>query len=202
MKKILVANRGEIAVRVIRTIKAMGLQSVAVYSEADRQSPHVLMADEAVFIGAPAPNTSYLDVAKILGAAKSTGADAIHPGYGFLSENAAFAQAVADAGLIWIGPPPAAIELMGSKLAAKHTALEYNIPLVPGTEQAIDDVEAAMERAKDIGFPVLIKASAGGGGKGMRIVENAASFREQMDRALCEAKYAFGVSSVFIEKYV
>jgi propionyl-CoA carboxylase alpha chain len=202
MKKILVANRGEIAVRVMRTIRAMGLQSVAVYSEADRQSPHVLMADEAVFIGPPAPNASYLDAAKILGAAKSTGADAIHPGYGFLSENAGFAKAVTDAGLIWIGPPPSAIELMGSKLAAKRTALEQEIPLVPGTEQAIDDVEVAMARATEIGFPVLIKASAGGGGKGMRIVENAASFKEQMDRAMSEAKNAFGDASVFIEKYV
>ncbi len=202
MQKILVANRGEIAVRVLRTIHAMGLNSVAVYSEADREAPHVLMAHEAVCIGPPAPNTSYLNMQKILAAAKSTGADAIHPGYGFLSENAAFARAVTEAGLTWIGPPPAAIELMGSKLAAKHTALKHNIPLVPGTEEAIGDIRAALARAEEIGFPVLIKASAGGGGKGMRIVENAAAFKDQMERAMSEAQTAFGDPSVFIEKYV
>jgi len=202
MKKILVANRGEIAVRILKSIRSMGLSSVAVFSDADREAPHVLMADEAVHIGAPAPHASYLDMDKILDAAKSTGADAVHPGYGFLSENAVFAQKVAEAGFIWIGPPPSAIELMGSKLAAKRTALEHHIPLVPGTEEAIDDFDVAMERAQEIGFPVLIKASAGGGGKGMRIVENAVTFREQMDRAMSEAQNAFGDSSVFIEKYV
>ncbi|HLF65356.1 MAG TPA: acetyl-CoA carboxylase biotin carboxylase subunit [Saprospiraceae bacterium] len=202
MKKILIANRGEIAVRVMRTIHKMGLQSVAVYSDADRNAPHVLMADEAVCIGAPSPSESYLNMPKILDAARTTGADAIHPGYGFLSENAVFARAVTDAGLIWIGPPTAVIELMGSKLAAKSTALQHNIPLVPGTESPIDDVDVALKRAKEIGFPVLIKASAGGGGKGMRIVEEASVFREQMERAMSEARNAFGDSSVFIEKYV
>jgi acetyl-CoA carboxylase biotin carboxylase subunit len=202
MKKILVANRGEIAMRVLRTIHKMGLKSVAVYSDADRNAPHVLQADEAVYIGAPAPSESYLNMSKILDAARTTSADAIHPGYGFLSENAVFARAVTEAGLIWIGPPVHAIELMGSKLAAKSTALQHDIPLVPGTETPIDDVDIAMKRAQEIGFPVLIKASAGGGGKGMRIVEEAESFREQMERAMSEAKNAFGDSSVFIEKYV
>lgn len=202
MKKILIANRGEIAVRVIRTIQKMGLKSVAVYSDADRNAPHVLLADEAVCIGAPASSESYLNMQKILDAALTTGADAIHPGYGFLSENAVFAAAVMEAGLIWIGPPVHAMELMGSKLAAKSTALEHKIPLVPGTETPIDDVNGAMKRAKEIGFPVLIKASAGGGGKGMRMVEETSDFEDQMERAMSEAKNAFGDSSVFIEKYV
>lgn len=202
MRKILVANRGEIACRVMRTIRLMGLKSVAVFSEADRDAPHVVMADEAVCIGAPAPNASYLDMQKILDAAISMQADAIHPGYGFLSENAEFARRVSDAGLIWIGPPPSAIALMGSKLAAKNTALQHDIPLVPGTEEAIDDIAVALKRAQEIGFPILIKASAGGGGKGMRIVESADTFHEQMERAMSEALNAFGDASVFIEKYV
>ena len=202
MQKILVANRGEIAVRVLRTVHKMGLQSVAVYSDADRSAPHVLIADEAIHIGAPAPSASYLNMQKILDAAHQTGADAIHPGYGFLSENAVFARKVTDAGLIWIGPPPSAIELMGSKLAAKNTALQHDIPLVPGTETAIDDVDVALKRAQEIGFPVLIKASGGGGGKGMRIVEHAKDFGDQMERAMSEAMNAFGDPSVFIEKYV
>lgn len=202
MQKILIANRGEIAVRILTTIRKMGLRSVAVYSGADRNAPHVVLADEAVCIGAPPPAESYLNIPKIIAAAQSTGAEAIHPGYGFLSENVLFARAVTDAGLTWIGPPPSAIELMGSKLAAKHTALQHKIPLVPGTETAIDDADAALQRAEEIGFPVLIKASAGGGGKGMRIVEKAADFRDQMARAMSEAQTAFGDPSVFIEKYV
>ncbi|MBK7407460.1 MAG: acetyl-CoA carboxylase biotin carboxylase subunit [Saprospirales bacterium] len=202
MKKILIANRGEIALRIIRTARKMGIATVAVYSEADRQALHVRRADEAICIG-PAPSIqSYLNKERILEAAKKTGADAIHPGYGFLSENATFAKAVQKAGLIFIGPNPEAIKLMGSKLAAKEAVKKYHIPMVPGLDKAIDDPKKAQEYAKFIGFPILIKASAGGGGKGMRIVENEGEFIEQMDRAISEAQSAFGDGSVFIEKYV
>ncbi|MEO6759312.1 MAG: acetyl-CoA carboxylase biotin carboxylase subunit [Saprospiraceae bacterium] len=202
MQKILVANRGEIALRIMRTARRMGIQTVAVYSEADRQSPHVRFADEAVCIG-PAPSAqSYLRIEKILEAARQTGAEGIHPGYGFLSENAGFAKAVAEAGLIFIGPSPESIEMMGSKLAAKEAAKRFGVPMVPGIEEAITDVEMAVEIGKRVGYPILIKASAGGGGKGMRIVERAEDTREQMERAISEAVSAFGDGSVFIEKYV
>jgi propionyl-CoA carboxylase alpha chain len=202
MQKILVANRGEIALRVMRTARQMGIRTVAVYSDVDRQSPHVLFADEAVLLG-PAPSAqSYLRGDKIIAAARATGADAIHPGYGFLSENAAFAQAVTDAGLIFIGPRPNSIELMGSKLAAKETVKAFGVPLIPGLDEAIQDPQAALEVARQIGFPVLIKASAGGGGKGMRTVEREADFLDQMKRAVSEAEASFGDGSVFVEKYV
>lgn len=202
MKKLLVANRGEIALRIMRSAKEMGIQTVAVYSEADRNALHVRYADEAVFIG-PAPSSqSYLVVEKIIDACKQTGAEAIHPGYGFLSENAAFARAVKNAGLILVGPSPEAMELMGNKLSAKAAALKYNIPMVPGTEEAISDIAEAKKRAIEVGFPILIKAAAGGGGKGMRIVESAADFEEQMHLAVSEATSAFGDGSVFIERYV
>lgn len=202
MKKILVANRGEIALRIMRTIRKMGIQSVAVYSEADRLSPHVLFADEAVCLG-PAPSAqSYLDGAKIIKFCKELGVDGIHPGYGFLSENAEFAQMVEDAGITFIGPGPDAMRVMGSKLAAKECVKHYNIPMVPGIDEAIEDVQLAKEIAGKIGYPILIKASAGGGGKGMRIVEKDADLAEQMERAISEAKAAFGDGSVFIEKYV
>lgn len=202
IKKLLVANRGEIALRVMRSAREMGIQTVAVFSEADRQALHVRFADEAVCIGPPPSSASYLVIDKIIAAAKTTGADAIHPGYGFLSENEDFARAVGDAGLIFIGPSPASIELMGSKLAAKAAVARFNVPLVPGTSEPISDVAEAMAIASKIGYPVLIKASAGGGGKGMRIVEKESEFREQMDRAISEAKSAFGDGSVFLEKYV
>jgi len=202
MKKILVANRGEIAMRVMRTCKEMGIKTVAVFSEADRLSPHVRFADEAVCIGPAPSNQSYLLGNKIIEVAKMLGVDGIHPGYGFLSENADFSQAVSEAGLIFIGPRPHAIRVMGSKLAAKEAAFKYNIPLVPGTKEAITSVADAKEIAAEIGYPILIKASAGGGGKGMRIVESEADFEEQMDRAVSEATNAFGDGSVFIEKYV
>lgn len=198
----MVANRGEIALRVMRSAKEMGIKTVAVYSEADRLSPHVRFADEAVFIGAAPSKESYLASEKIIAAAKSTGADGIHPGYGFLSENAAFAKAVEDAGLTFIGPTPKAIEIMGSKLAAKEAAKKFNIPMVPGSEGAINDVQEAKLLCEKIGYPILIKASAGGGGKGMRVVNSAAEFEEQMHRAQSEAQSAFGDGSVFIEKYV
>ncbi len=202
MKKILVANRGEIAMRIMRTIRKMGLQSVAVYSEADRYAPHVLFADEAVFLGPAPSNQSYLNADKILAACKELNVDAIHPGYGFLSENADFAQKVEDAGITFIGPSPHAMRIMGSKLAAKESVKKYNIPMVPGVDHAITDVELAKKIADEIGYPVLIKASAGGGGKGMRIVEKAEDMQEQMERAISEATSSFGDGSVFIEKYV
>ncbi len=202
MQKILIANRGEITRRIIRTARRMGISTVAVYSDADRNALHVREADEAIYIGAAPSAQSYLAIDKMLDAARQTGAEAIHPGYGFLSENATFARAVAEAGLIFIGPTPRAIELMGSKLAAKDTVKAYGVPLVPGLDHAIQDIEAAKREAKEIGFPILIKASAGGGGKGMRIVEDEASFTEQMERAVSEAESSFGDGSVFIEKYV
>ncbi|MBS4072133.1 MAG: acetyl-CoA carboxylase biotin carboxylase subunit [Algoriphagus sp.] len=202
IKKLLVANRGEIALRVMRTAREMGIATVAVYSEADRLSPHVKFADEAVCLGPPPSNQSYLVADKIIQACKDLGVDAIHPGYGFLSENAAFAQKVADAGIIFVGPSPESIEVMGSKLAAKQAVAQYNIPLVPGTEEAISDLAAAKAKASEIGYPILIKASAGGGGKGMRIVESEAEFEEQMQRAVSEAQSAFGDGAVFIEKFI
>ena len=202
MKKLLVANRGEIAIRVMRTAKKMGIKTVAVYSTADRNAPHVKYADEAVLIGEAPSNQSYLLGNKIIDVAKSLNVDAIHPGYGFLSENADFAQACEKNNITFIGPKSKAIKIMGSKLAAKDAVKAYNIPMVPGTEDAITDISDAKKIAKEIGFPILIKASAGGGGKGMRIVEKEADFESQMDRAISEAVNAFGDGSVFIEKYV
>ncbi|MBG43963.1 MAG: acetyl-CoA carboxylase biotin carboxylase subunit [Aequorivita sp.] len=202
MKKILVANRGEIALRIMKTARNMGIKTVAIYSEADRNAPHVKFADEAVCIGPPPSNESYLLGDKIIKVAKDLGVDAIHPGYGFLSENAEFGESVEKSGMIFIGPKSHAIRVMGSKLAAKDAVKEYNIPMVPGTDEAITDVRAAKEIAKEIGFPILIKASAGGGGKGMRIVENSEEFEDQMKRAISEAENAFGDGSVFIEKFV
>lgn len=202
IKKILVANRGEIALRVMRTARRMGIPTVAVYSDVDRSAPHVLFADEAIHLGPPPSSESYLLMDKIISAAKATGADAIHPGYGFLSENATFAEKLASAGLTFIGPGIHAINVMGSKLASKEAVKDYEIPMIPGTDQAITDVAAAKKIAQEIGFPILVKASAGGGGKGMRVVENIDEFEEQMDRAISEAVSSFGDGSVFIEKYV
>jgi acetyl-CoA carboxylase biotin carboxylase subunit len=200
--KILIANRGEIALRIMRTAREMGIKTVAVYSDADRESLQVRYADEAVCIG-PAPSSqSYLIIDKIIDAALKTGAQAIHPGYGFLSENASFARAVKAAGLILIGPSPEAMDLMGNKLTAKAAAKEYNIPMVPGTDYALTDIETAKKVAKEVGFPILIKAAAGGGGKGMRIVEEESQFEEMLNRAVGEAQSAFGDSAVFIERYV
>jgi acetyl-CoA carboxylase, biotin carboxylase subunit len=202
IKKILVANRGEIALRVMRTARELGIETVAVYSEADRKALHVRYADQAVCIGPPPSSESYLKMEKIIAAAKQTGSDAIHPGYGFLSENEDFAKMCEDSEIIFIGPSAKAIELMGSKLAAKAAVAKFNVPLVPGTSEPITDVSAAKKIASKIGYPVLIKASAGGGGKGMRIVENDETFLEQMERAVSEATSAFGDGSVFIEKYI
>ena len=202
MKKLLVANRGEIAIRVMKTAQKMGIKTVAVYSTADRNAPHVKFADEAVWIGESPSSQSYLLGSKIIEVAKSLNVDAIHPGYGFLSENADFAEESEKNNIIFIGPKSKAIKVMGSKLAAKEAVKQYNIPMVPGFDQAITDVEKAKVVAKEIGFPILIKASAGGGGKGMRVVESEADFESQMDRAISEAIAAFGDGSVFIEKYV
>jgi acetyl-CoA carboxylase biotin carboxylase subunit len=201
-EKVLVANRGEIAVRVMRTLKEMGISTVAVYSEADRQALHVRVADEAYYVGPAASNESYLVIDKILEVAKECGADAIHPGYGFLSENADFSRACQDTDITFIGPRPYAIEAMGEKTRARTLMEEAGVPLVPGTEDAIEDPEEALELARDMGFPVLAKASAGGGGKGMRRVDNEEDFVEAFEGARREALSAFGNGDVFVEKYV
>lgn len=202
MKKILVANRGEIALRIMRSAREMGIATIAVFSEADRNALHVQYADEAVCIGPSPSNQSYLLGDKIIDVCKKLHVDGIHPGYGFLSENAAFARKVREAGLIFIGPSPESMDMMGDKLAAKQTALKSNVPMVPGIDKAITDVAEAKKIASQIGFPVLIKASAGGGGKGMREVQNEGEFESQMQRAVSEAKAAFGDGSVFLEKLI
>lgn len=202
MKKILIANRGEIALRIIRSAKEMGIKTVAVFSEADRNAPHVFAADEAVCLGPAPSNQSYLLGDKIIEVCKELGVEGIHPGYGFLSENSAFTRKVSEAGITLIGPSPESMDLMGSKLAAKAAVKDFGVPLVPGTDEAITDIEAAKVIAAEIGFPILIKASAGGGGKGMRVVENAEEFESQMERAVSEAESSFGDGRCFIEKYV
>jgi propionyl-CoA carboxylase alpha chain len=202
MKKILIANRGEIALRVMKTAQKMGIKTVAVFSTADRNSPHVKFADEAVCIGEAPSNESYLLGSKIIRVAKELNVDAIHPGYGFLSENADFAEEAEKNGIIFIGPRSRAIRIMGSKLAAKDAVKEYDIPMVPGIDEAITNVEKAKIIAVEIGYPILIKASAGGGGKGMRVVEKEKDLEDQMKRAISEAESAFGDGSVFIEKYI
>ncbi len=202
MKKILIANRGEIAVRVIKTCREMGISSVAIYSEADRDSKHVQLADEAVCIG-PAPSSkSYLKGDEIISICHKLNVDGIHPGYGFLSENAAFVKAVNQAGIQFIGPSSEAIDLMGSKIASKQAVEKYGVPLVPGINHAVEDLKEAQSVANEIGYPVIVKASAGGGGKGMRIVEKATDLEGQMKTAQSEAQSAFGDRSVFIEKFV
>ncbi len=202
MKKILVANRGEIALRVMRTAKEMGIKTVAVFSEADRNALHVRYADEAVCIG-PAPSSqSYLQMDTIINYALKLGVDGIHPGYGFLSENAVFADKVKAAGITFIGPSGDAMRTMGSKIGAKQAVEKFNVPMVPGTKEALTNIEEGKKIAEKIGFPVLIKASAGGGGKGMRVVNQSSEFEEQIRLAQSEAMSAFGDSAVFIEKYV
>ncbi len=196
------ANRGEIALRVMRTAKEMGIKTVAIYSDADRNSPHVKYADEAVNVGPPPSAQSYLLGDKIIEVCKSLGVDAIHPGYGFLSENSKFAKMAEDNGIIFIGPSPTSIEVMGDKLAAKEAVSHYNVPMVPGVNHAVTEAKEAKEIAEQIGYPVLIKASAGGGGKGMRVVEAPEELEEQMKRAISEAQSAFGDGSVFVEKYI
>jgi len=202
MKKILIANRGEIALRVMRTCKKLGIKSVAIYSEADADAPFVKYADESVCVGPPPSAESYLLGDKIIAICKELNVDGIHPGYGFLSENAEFTQNVTDAGIKFIGPSPASMRVMGNKLAAKAAVKGYNIPMVPGVDEAITDIPKALEKSKEIGYPILIKAAAGGGGKGMRIVDSPENFVEQMDMAVNEAVSSFGDGSVFIERYV
>ena len=202
MKKILVANRGEIALRVMKTAQKMGIKTVAVYSTVDRNAPHVRFADEAVCIGEPPSNQSYLLGSKIIKIAKDLNVDGIHPGYGFLSENADFAEEVEKNNIVFIGPRSKAIKMMGDKLAAKDAVKNYDIPMVPGVDRAVTDPKEAVDIAKQIGFPILIKAAAGGGGKGMRVVEKEKDVEEQMKRAISEATSAFGDGSVFVEKYV
>ncbi|HET6566536.1 MAG TPA: acetyl-CoA carboxylase biotin carboxylase subunit [Rhodothermales bacterium] len=202
IRKILIANRGEIAVRVIRTCKELEIGTVAVFSEPDRTALHVRMADEAYLIG-PAPSSeSYLDQEKIIRVAQQAGADAVHPGYGFLSERASFAEACADAGLLFIGPPPGAIRAMGDKTEARKLMAVAGVPMAPGTTDAVDDTDEAARIAGEIGYPVLIKAAAGGGGKGMRVVEQPEDFKRSMEMARSEALSAFGDGRVFIEKYI
>ena len=200
IKRLLVANRGEIARRVFRTAKEMGIFTVAVYSDGDRDAPFVTDADLAIALGGTTAAESYLDTEKILEAAKSTGADAVHPGYGFLSENAGFAQAVSDAGLTWIGPPPAAIAAMGDKLAAKETMVDAEVPTLPSIE--VTDSTDIGAVGQEIGFPLLVKASAGGGGKGMRVVDNEADLEDAISGAKREALGAFGNDTVFLERYL
>ena len=202
MQKILIANRGEIAMRVMRTAREMGIKTVAVFSEADRNMPFVRYADEAVCIGPALSSQSYLRADKIIEVAIKTGADGIHPGYGFLSENASFSKAVSDAGLIFIGPSAHSIEVMGSKIGAKQAAKKFNVPMVPGTEEPVKDIAEARDIARGIGYPILVKASAGGGGKGMRVVNNDEEFEEQVRAAKSEALNSFSNDDVFIEKYV
>jgi len=200
--KLLVANRGEIALRVMRSAREMGINTVAVFSEADRNAPFVRFADEAVCIGPPPSKESYLVIEKIVKVCKDLKVDAVHPGYGFLSENGDFARALEKAGVVFVGPSPKAMKVMGDKLAAKEAVKNHGVPLVPGTEGAVSGLEEAIKVAKTITFPVLIKAAAGGGGKGMRIVEKESELKEGLERAISEAKNAFGDGSVFIEKYV
>jgi acetyl-CoA carboxylase biotin carboxylase subunit len=201
-KKILIANRGEIAVRVIRACHEMGIAAVAVYSDVDRASLHVRKADEAYPIGAPAANESYLNISKILDVAARSGADAIHPGYGFLSENAKFARACADAGVKFIGPTAAAMDAMGSKTRARQAMERADVPFVPGTSRGLESFEQAREVAARIGYPVMLKAAAGGGGKGMRLVSSEADLRSALEGARSEAERSFGDSEVYVEKAI
>ena len=202
MKKVLVANRGEIARRVLRTLNKMDIRSVAIYSDADANAPHVLEADEAVYVGQSPSSESYLQQDKIIQICKDLGVDGVHPGYGFLSENAGFARKLKAEGIKLIGPSPESMEVMGDKLSAKQAVKSYNVPLVPGVDEAISVVVAAKVIAAEVGYPILIKASAGGGGKGMRLVQNEAEFEEQMTLAQNEARSSFGDDAVFIEKFV
>ena len=202
MQKILVANRGEIALRIMRTAKKMGIPTVAVFSDADRDAPYVRFANEAVPLGNASSAESYLNMDKLLKAAQMTNSDAVHPGYGFLSENADFAQLLTDHQITFIGPKPHAIAVMGNKLSAKEAVRHYNIPMVPGVDTPVTDISNAKKVADEIGYPILIKAAAGGGGKGMRVVHRPEDLKEQMDRAISEAQTAFGNGAVFLEKYI
>lgn len=201
-KKILIANRGEIALRIIRACREMGIQSVAVYSEADRESLHVRAADSALCIGPANPSGSYLNVQNVISAALISGSDAVHPGYGFLSENANFARAVEEQGMTFIGPPPSAVEKMGDKAVAKETMIKAEVPVVPGSDGVVNDMETALATAEKIGYPVLVKASAGGGGRGMRVAHAPDDLVKAVQTARTESGAAFGNSDVYIEKYL
>ncbi len=201
MKKVLIANRGEIALRILRTARELGIKTVVVHSEADAESLPVLLADEAICIGPPSPAQSYLDIPNILSAAIVSGADAIHPGYGFLAENAAFAEMVADHGITFIGPTPENMKLLGDKATARKIAREAGVPVVPGTDE-LESVEEAKEAAREIGYPVILKASAGGGGRGMRVVHTEEELERAVLQAKEEARAAFGNPAVYIEKYI
>lgn len=200
--KILIANRGEIALRIIRTCREMGIKTVAVYSTADRESLHVRFADEAVCIGPPSSSESYLSIPKIMAAVEITNADAVHPGYGFLAENADFAEVCAEYGIKFIGPTPEQIRKMGDKITAKETMIKAGVPVVPGSEGLVKDVKQGLKLAKEIGYPVIIKATAGGGGKGMRVIWKAEDFENQWNKARQEAKASFGNDGIYIEKFV
>jgi acetyl-CoA carboxylase biotin carboxylase subunit len=201
-KKILIANRGEIALRIIRTCQEMGIKTVAIYSTADRESLHVRFADEAVCIGPPASADSYLSIPKIMAAVEITNADAVHPGYGFLSENADFAEVCSEYGIKFIGPAPEHIRKMGDKITAKDTMIKANVPVVPGDGELLKSVEDGLRQAEEMGYPVMIKATAGGGGKGMRKIESAEDFQSGWDSARAEAKAAFGNDGMYMEKFV
>ena len=200
--RILVANRGEIALRILRTAREMGIDTVAVYSEFDRRALHVRMAHQAIALGGELPSESYLVAEKIIDAAKRSGAQAIHPGYGFLAENAKFAAAVTEAGITWIGPPPGAIEVMGDKITSRRAMQEAGVSLVPGLTDAVADVAEAIEASEGIGYPVAIKAAAGGGGKGIRIVREPSEMESAFRTASGEAVSAFGDGRLYIERYL
>jgi acetyl-CoA carboxylase biotin carboxylase subunit len=201
-RKVLIANRGEIAVRVIRACREMGIATVAVYSEADRESLHVLLAHEAALLGPPPAAESYLVIDKLIAAARAAGADAVHPGYGFLAENAAFAEACVAAQLVWIGPPPSAIRSMGDKMAARRVAMKMKVPVVPGTTEPLADDAEAARVAAEVGYPVMIKAAMGGGGKGMRLVRAPGELAGALRAARSEAGAAFGDAAVYVERYI
>ena len=201
-KKILIANRGEIALRIIRTCKEMGIKTVAVYSTADRESLHVRFADEAVCIGPASSSESYLSMPKIMAAVEITNADAVHPGYGFLSENAAFSEICTQYGVKFIGPTPEQIRKMGDKITAKETMIKAGVPVVPGSDGLVKDIKEGLKIAKNIGYPIILKATAGGGGKGMRIVANETEFEDAWNKARQEAKAAFGNDGIYLEKFV
>ncbi len=201
-EKILIANRGEIALRIIRTCKEMGIKTVAVYSTADKESLHVRFADEAVCIGPPSSKESYINIQRIMAAVEITNADAVHPGYGFLSENASFAEICTQYGVKFIGPTPEQIRKMGDKITAKETMIKAGVPVVPGSEGLMTDIKKAIKTAKEIGYPVILKATAGGGGKGMRIVNEESQLESQWDMARNEAKASFGNDGMYMEKYI
>ena len=202
IEKILIANRGEIALRIHRAAHEMGIKTVAVHSTADADAMHVRLADEAICIGPPSATDSYLNIPAIISAAEISHADAIHPGYGFLSENAQFAEIVESHDITWIGPKPEHIRTMGDKVEAKRSAGALGLPLVPGSDGAIEDVDEAKAIARDIGYPVIIKAASGGGGRGMKVVNSEEELETQMQQAWSEAKAAFGDATVYLEKYL